>query len=543
MRRCGNDDGHCAATLLAVLALGWASHAGAQAIVNPDWERKPSGDEFSDAYPPMAAALGIEGRAQVACRVTAEGVLSNCRVLAEAPKGQGFGPAAIELTHYFRMTPKMADGRGVGGGMVRIPLHFRLPQPQVTPFEPGPPTSADALVQARRLVATEHLLDRFSAHIAPGAPMFAQWPREGLTAETRADGEAAMRQAFDEISAPLAESAARAYAAVLTDDQIQAAQAFAASPSGQAEVRRAADLDALNAPLAWVTTRAGIIHARELFCASRDCTPDSEFETKLPSRSPPSVVTADWVQQPERWQFFSNGPWVATLMSLSGQARLRCKVVATGALQGCQVLGETPKGLGYGASALILAGFYRMQPLPPGGGPATVELGINFPEAPVLPPPFPAQPAIDPQPSEARRELGRSLAEVSAERGKFEVNKTNNLAFFDKLPLTGMEPAARADARAALIAGMVEAQRLKLAGRALDFAGLFSEVELKDMIAWELSPAGQARQAHEAELAEMERERNASFSSETYHRAGRIFCAAHDCDSTLAPISAAPKSP
>ncbi len=534
-----------AAILMLCVGQGIAAPTTAQVITNPDWERKPSGEEFSGAYPPMAADLGIEARVVVACRVTAEGVLADCAVQSETPMEQGFGVAALSVTRYFRMRPKMSNGRGVGGGQVRIPLHFKLPSATPPRDQPGPATSERALVLARQLVAAERLPEQFAAFMAPGSPLFAHWVRPGLSASLREEGEASLRRAFNQNVGAFNEDAARAYASVLDEGQLQAALAFAATPSGQAAARRVADFQALNGPTSWVAGRIGFATARERFCKGRDCQEDPNFEAKLPARPPPTVLTADWLQQPDRWQIVSAGPWAIRAMSLRGAARLRCDVVATGSLESCSVLGETPRGLGFGPAALGLSGYYRMQPLPPGNGRASVELTIRFPEPSAVPPPFPPQPAWDSDPSEARKALGRQLIEATNLDPAYEVELAHNLAFLDGQSTPGLAPPTRADARAAMIAGMTESRRVILQDQALHYAGLFSESELRDLIAWRTSPAGRARQAHEAELAKLTAERNTWFYAEVMRAAGQIFCASHDCGNFPAPkkVSAAPPKP
>ena len=42
-------------------------------ISNPDWLRKPSGDDMADAYPDRAQRMGIGGRVELSCEVTASG--------------------------------------------------------------------------------------------------------------------------------------------------------------------------------------------------------------------------------------------------------------------------------------------------------------------------------------------------------------------------------------------------------------------------------------------------------------------------------------
>ena len=120
---------------LVALAL-WASGAPATAakgppsrvITRPDWAQKPSGEDMQRFYPERAQAESVSGRATIGCRVTAEGLLTACTVKREAPRGQGFGQAAIALSSIFRMKPKTVDGTPVDGGAITIPIVFGIPE-------------------------------------------------------------------------------------------------------------------------------------------------------------------------------------------------------------------------------------------------------------------------------------------------------------------------------------------------------------------------------------------------------------------------------
>ena len=95
-------------------------------ITNPDWLRKPNGDEMAQYYPPRAMDLGKEGKATLKCTVTAKGTVENCMIVSEEPDNLGFGSAAMKLSRLFKMKPKTSDGQAVEGAEVTIPISFKL---------------------------------------------------------------------------------------------------------------------------------------------------------------------------------------------------------------------------------------------------------------------------------------------------------------------------------------------------------------------------------------------------------------------------------
>jgi TonB family protein len=121
-----------------------ASYAAPQApapaappvIYEPDWLVKPQPADIADVYPPEALKAGLEGAATIACAVSAEGRLVDCRLLSETPTDTGFGAAALKLSERFQMKPMSRDGQPVAGGKVRIPFRFALPHP-VQPVTPS----------------------------------------------------------------------------------------------------------------------------------------------------------------------------------------------------------------------------------------------------------------------------------------------------------------------------------------------------------------------------------------------------------------------
>ncbi len=102
--------------------------AAAGALAQPAWRQRATGEDLARVYPRQAARRRVEGIAMVTCTVTKEGDMAGCRVEQEAPMGEGFGEAALKLMPKFRMHPLTRNGLSVEGGVVRIPIQFRLPR-------------------------------------------------------------------------------------------------------------------------------------------------------------------------------------------------------------------------------------------------------------------------------------------------------------------------------------------------------------------------------------------------------------------------------
>lgn len=144
--------------LLAAAALisAVAGCATAPVVVEPRWTSTPTPESLGNAFPAFAADAGIEGKVRLKCVMAVSGVLENCSVISEFPRGLGFGTAALSLSDEFRGAPSTRDGVPVRAD-VAFPISFRMaPVEPVLPWT-GPVPDPEALGIARQVVARQSM--------------------------------------------------------------------------------------------------------------------------------------------------------------------------------------------------------------------------------------------------------------------------------------------------------------------------------------------------------------------------------------------------
>jgi len=108
--------------ILGVCALLIAPSAVVAADSNADWVRKPDANTLTNAWPRQAPG-NIPAHVRLLCRALPTGDLSDCRVLDETPRGEGFGAAALGVSSTFKMKPATRDGSPVESSVI-IPVAF-----------------------------------------------------------------------------------------------------------------------------------------------------------------------------------------------------------------------------------------------------------------------------------------------------------------------------------------------------------------------------------------------------------------------------------
>ncbi len=333
----------------AGLAAALCGAALAEVFKQPDWDRKPSGDQIARYYPDEAVDNSVSGRAAIKCQVTLDGRLINCSVVSESPAGMGFGEAALKMADKeFRMKPGTVDGKPVDGLWVQIPLSFQAP------------------TSSARFVITEAVWDE--------APTFedmaAAWPAE---VGDLAVGTAVLRCQV----APRTEGRLR--------NCTIAGQTPKGSPFGSAARTLAGKF------------RLKLTAEEEKKYASADIAVSFRFyNPSTPAGQGKKVEKPDWIVRIDPKKIVALYPQAAIDAGVKeGVGVADCLVMPDGKLTDCSVSRENPAGLGFGPAALLVAGVMQMDPWTPDGRPVAggrIRLPVVFNLAPEVQADAPAAP-------------------------------------------------------------------------------------------------------------------------------------------------------
>jgi len=323
-----------AAVAVAVLAGGIAA---AETIVNPDWLRRPDGDTIAEYYPDAATDRTVSGRATVVCIVGVDTMLTDCKLVSERPAGLGFGDAALRMAEReFRIKPQTRDGRPVEGGSVRIPMVFIL----------GSGSSRYVIV------------DPVWAQAPTFEDLIAAWPEKagdlpsGTTAlRCRLNSDGALRDCV--VVGGIPKNGPFGKAALTLVDRFKMK----------------------------VTPQEGVKYANS------DVIVSFQFlNPATPAGQARKVVKPEWISRIDSKKIVALYPKAAADKGVtSGVGVADCLVAADGRLTDCKVAREDPADLGFGPSAVAVAGITQMNPWTPDGRPvqgARVKLPITFNLAP-----------------------------------------------------------------------------------------------------------------------------------------------------------------
>ncbi|MFI4974832.1 MAG: energy transducer TonB [Caulobacterales bacterium] len=295
-------------------------HPGA-IVTQPDWMKRPDPEDLAKWWP--AAARGGGGQAKVSCVVTSRGLLDKCTVISESPANEGFGQAALLLTPSFLMRPMSIDGLPVGGAEVNIPIHWIDGGPQ----EGVPERVAQHLPWSQTPTAAQ-MAAAFPAqavgHVASGHVV--------LNCHVIGDGVLKMCESSSE--EPAHHGFASAAIALSKDFKV------AINP----EVLRKVNNLYINLP----------------------------FDFRDPSQPVPPLEVVDplWLRGVDPKAAGGIFPDAAAKAGLkTGIGVVVCEVAHDGTLANCAVDSEDPPGMGFGKTALAIAGVMQMNPWTQQGAP------------------------------------------------------------------------------------------------------------------------------------------------------------------------------
>lgn len=324
--------------ILAGLAIS-AAMAGAAVAqsTNPDWLTPPSGEAMAKYYPDEAIDRSVSGRVVLVCLTRLDTRVEGCEVVEEAPIGMGFGDAALRMAKAeFRLKPATENGKPVAGSSVRLPLNWIAPMPN-----------------ARAVI-----FKAIWAEAPSYADVEAAWPAE---AGDLAEGRAVLR------------------CRVKADGSLANCGIAGQTPKGApfgAAARALVDKFRL---------RMTPEEAEKLTTADVAIS-FHFFNPSTPQGRARKVVSPEWVRQIDPAKVIALFPSTAADKGITqGVGVADCLVRPDGVLADCKVAREAPEGLGFGASAVVLAGLLQVNPWTPDGRPShgvRIKLPITFNLAP-----------------------------------------------------------------------------------------------------------------------------------------------------------------
>jgi TonB family protein len=343
-----------AATSAAVLALS-AGSALAQ-DQEPNWLKRPSAQDLMSVWPTAAMKTGRGGKAVIACTVTIQGALRDCRVVSESPVGAGFGPAGVTLSAQLLMKPATHNGQPVEG-TVRIPITWPdIPvpigshMPGQNPMDPRP-EKVISNIQWLQAPSFSDVLSAYpekakAANVGGRVTLDCVFSRAGMLSRCDVLQEAPNFYGFG--------GAARRLAGKFVGPTT----------------------DSRGASLAGAHVQLPVVFAAESLASVR-----------------PVIGRPQWTAIPAAAALMAVYPRDAAKVGvLKARVVLSCTVVAEGALSACKVESEEPAGYGVGKATLQLAPSFRLgiwtsEGLPTLGGGVRVPIRYDFTDAAAPPKP------------------------------------------------------------------------------------------------------------------------------------------------------------
>lgn len=94
---------------------------GGVVLYNADWFREPTDAQLGGYLP---ASRPDNGWGMIACQTLEHYRVDNCQIMAEYPRGSGFGRAALNAAWQFQVVPPRINGKPQIGAWVRIRIEY-----------------------------------------------------------------------------------------------------------------------------------------------------------------------------------------------------------------------------------------------------------------------------------------------------------------------------------------------------------------------------------------------------------------------------------
>jgi hypothetical protein len=242
------------------------SGASAQAALSePPWIETPTPAQVEAAQPKLALIFAVSGYADLACGSSKSGVLTNCKIVREAPKDLGFGAGALALAASYRRPP------AIGGEETTLRVSFPMPQiPKIAP--PPVPSRNDAKeALALKVVMAEGLSQQLKRQEAAWIRAIESAELPGVPEETRAQAVTAMKTALGDLGKEVAPFQARIYAGLLTEGELEERLAFLSGPDNAPYLAMMEELDTANRDSGLTLAARVMTESGRLYCAKHEC--------------------------------------------------------------------------------------------------------------------------------------------------------------------------------------------------------------------------------------------------------------------------------
>lgn len=262
-----------------------------------------------------------------------------------------------------------------------------------------------------------------------------------------------------------------------------------------------------------------------------------------------TITNPDWISKPSGEDMARFYPAIPQLLGIPGRALISCTVSALGMLGACQLISETPAGVGFGAAAINMAPLFHMRPKTLDGAlvaGAQVNIPMHFLLEATQTPSQAAAPAGLP-PSENARAVARRLLAEAGEAGPLRDNSDRFIKYVKAFvanrgagqPDTQQSKAAFDAFRAAYSLAYP-----KIMDRAADtFARAMTEAQLMEVARFMDSPAGQALEKAKSAVQAQIEAISANWNDDVQTDAAQRFCRVVTClDSPPSPAAAQPAS-